>query len=112
MSFSFFGNEAVVRLHRKQRSRRSGPKCSSGTRIRFAQSYFRVGYEPQLRDGAAVSPPVTPIGCCPLAGIYVYWLSANTLVAGILSAAARSTRVVYGRLTASGNAYQFRTLRS
>src|ERR1700716_1758989 len=38
MSFSFFGNEAVVRLHREQRSRRSGLKCSSDTRIRFEYS--------------------------------------------------------------------------
>src|ERR1700722_17446617 len=51
-----------------------------------ARSYFRVGYEPQLRDGAAVSSPLTPIGYSPLAGIYVYWPSANTLLAGVLSA--------------------------
>jgi hypothetical protein len=61
------------------------------------------------RTGVAT---LTPIGYSPLAAIYVHWLSANTLVAGILSAAARSALVVYRRLTASGNAYQSRILRS
>ena len=46
-------------------------------------------------------PAISP----PLAAIYVYWPSANALLAGVLGAAARSARVVCSRLTASGNAY-------
>src|SRR5271168_1362699 len=67
------------------------PQCGVlhfALQVAQAHSYIRVCYEPRLRAGAAVSPPLTAIGYSPLAAIYVYWPSANTLVAGMRSATA------------------------